>query len=147
MFPLFRTTASIFGGSLKNCTIDMSNNRITNLGKPIESQDAVSKRYVDTLVTTYSVILNADLKTYLTTKFFGAFLVTISPTMQGGPSAVYSIAKSATNDSQINTRGNRISSSRAESGETVELEWNSEGNIYIYKTGVGADGTYLVKVI
>lgn len=144
MFPLFRTTASLLGGSITNCLIDMSGNRITNLGVPSHSQDAVPKSYVDNLITTYSINLQASMRTYLTTRKHGAFVVSITSVKAGGPCAVFAIAKAVP---ELTVRGNRISSSQGNGGETVEIEWSSGGDLYIYKTDNATDGSFLVKVI
>lgn len=147
MFPVFRTTASLFGGTLKNCLIDMALRPITNVGNPQSPQDSATKFYVDTLVPTYTIDLQADTKVYITNRKYGAFLVTVSSMDTGGPCAVYAVSRSTADDSLTITRGNRISSSRAVTGEFVEIEWTSEGDLYLYKTGLGANGTFLVKLI
>ena len=163
--PYFSGNASLIGKSVRkvlvtNSTIntselDMNLKNITSVKDPIAPQDAATRRYVDHTVdrvaqdmenffTGFIVELKGvDFTTVAHIKP-GSYLVTITPLVDGFPTASFAISKASTYSA-----GNVM---RMTAGpgmytpEQLDLQWPVEGVLMLRKTGVGYDGEYLVDM-
>jgi len=72
----------------------------------------------------------------------GSYLITVTCTTDGGPTATFNLSKS----SIVNGNANivRTTSSPSDTGEILEIDWPENSKIKLRKTGIFFDGEYIV---
>lgn len=140
--------ATVRGGVIDGCVVDMGDNRITTVGDPIMPQDASNKRYVDDLVagntfvgvTTVDLTLTGTAPTAAIAATTGSFFITVTNIVTNGPCAVFSVSKNnATATANINTL-NGVPGV----GDTTALvlTWPNNSGIALAKNNASYDGVY-----
>ena len=155
MFSTYRGTSTITCNSvvsettITNSDIDMNSKVITNAGTPVNNTDVVNKLYVDTHVSAGLAISTVNLigvsYSSILPITFGSLSITITPTIENAPSAVFSISKSSASRNPSYTRLN--SSSGSISNERLNLIWNINDYPKLGKDGNNYDGIYTVSIM
>jgi hypothetical protein len=139
-------------GKIVKSIIDMGSQDLINLRDPINPQDAVTKSYVDNLVTPptqFSMVtfnLTDTNTTEIDTSLMGIKTIVIEPvTDTDGPIAIFSVVK---NNEFINANVERlISSAGINTLERLDLTWGASSGILAYKTDNGYNGDYKATFI
>jgi hypothetical protein len=145
---------TITASDISNTCIDMNTKRITTVGDPVESQDAVTKWYADTMgkriardvmdeFSGVMIRLVGDCFVPALNLRPGSYIVTVIPIADGGPTATFSVSKSSVYSIGSATR---ISATPGTSTfEQIEILWNPDEWLSIRKTGLFHDGDYLIN--
>jgi len=138
---------TLTNSSVTTSSIDMNLQNITSVKDPILPQDAATKKYVDSAISsyynTYLVTLTGTGVSDAVSLPPGGWYVSVTGTIPGGPVATWTIAKSMTSgDASIF----RLASSTSTSGETLILTWSPSSPLRVHKTGSNYDGAYSVKI-
>lgn len=159
----FYSSAVIVGTSVRNVLIsdsritttdiDMNQQNITSVKDPVESHHAATKFYVDSSANriaqdvssmfsgTVVALVGVEYSNILNLKP-GSFLVTITPTLDGAPTATFSVSKSSVYS--IGYPARITGTPGLVTLEQLELLWLSGESLKIRKTGAGYDGDYII---
>lgn len=139
------TNSTISSSVILTSSIDMNNTQITNVGNPINPQDAATKAYVDALMTSGSFSLTGTVGTVVSTALKGAFTLHVTSLVTNGPNAIFTVAKT---DAIKFAQKNRLVSSPGDTSLTqLKIDWAPSTGIMIRKTNSSYDGNYSVKII
>lgn len=135
---------------IKTSSIDMLNTsgnyqNIINVKDPINSQDAATKNYVDTLGITFQCTLLNTIGSLISSQTNGAFVITISNNVLNGPCAIFHVVKS--NSSQNAGIARTVASPGVSGNTQLNITWTPTNGIYLNKTNGLYDGSYNVKII
>jgi len=141
----------IKNGNILQSSIDMLSvlgqyQNITNVKDPINLQDAATKKYVDDLEVSLTVVtLQGTDYTQISSKVKGSFVVTVSNLILNGPSAIFHITK---NEAVNNAHIVRTVASPGVSSAYIylDIKWGPTESIMLRKTGNAFDGAYKVKI-
>ncbi|HEY9703578.1 MAG TPA: hypothetical protein V6C58_14110 [Allocoleopsis sp.] len=146
--------AKIQDSVITNSTIDMGGNRITNVGDPIDPQDAATKAYVDSVgggggggseLVTVTVTLTGTSYTTIASDLQGDIYISVKNIISNGPSANFQVSKSEASRYPSYTR--LTSSAGLTTLERLEVQWNPSSPLQLRKTGTAYNGMYRVKMI
>jgi hypothetical protein len=145
----------ISNSRLTTSAVDMNLQNITSVKDPLLSQDAATKRYVDssadriaTDVTSrfsgYIITLSSCIFSEVINLLPGSYIVTIRPVDDGGPTATFSVSRSSVYMMGFIAR--ITGTPGVTTGEQIELRWLVGQNLELRKTGPGYDGDYIVDM-
>lgn len=138
--------------SIVNSTLDMNMRNITSVSDPVRPQDAATKNFVETQLQKVSAEIENQFSPFVVslvgsdwvqvaTLRPGSFVVTISGTQDGAPTATYSMSKSSITSFPQVMRVTSVPSRVTR--EQLELKWDQQGRLLLRKTGSGYDGDYI----
>jgi hypothetical protein len=136
--------------SIKTTSIDMLNSAgnyqiITNHDYPINTHDVAIKGYVDNLgISIGNYTLTGTQGTMISTSQNGSYVITITPTVTGGPSAIFNVTK---NMSSVCGHVFRSVMTPSSNLTTLKISWPINSGIILEKTNVSFDGTYTIKIM
>jgi hypothetical protein len=130
--------------------VDMNLKNFTNVAPPVIPSDVASKNYVDEQIklkmqskfSGITITLTGTDYVPLVAMATGSYILTISSTIAGGPTATFSISKSKL---ELEPSVVRVTASLGvNSNEDIELIWPPNDKIFIRKTGQNYNGLYIV---
>jgi hypothetical protein len=136
--------------SIKTTSIDMLNSAgnyqiITNHNYPVNIYDVANKGYVDNLeISIGNYTLTGTQGTIISTTQMGSYTITITPTIIGGPSAVFNVTK---NMASVCGHVARTVMTPSSNLTTLKITWPSNSGIILEKTNTSYDGSYKIKII
>jgi hypothetical protein len=145
------TNAYIGSGYIENTSIvkssiDMNLENITSVKDPINPQDAATKYYVDTAVSSLSssnVTLSGTSGTLISSMTSGVYIVKVVSNILNGPFATFNVLKPFGNDPKIDT----VSQSPGKSPLTfLKIKWDNTG-MFLSKTSSSFDGSYSIVLV
>lgn len=138
--------ANITGSTLNMLSTSGNYQNITNVATPILANDAAIKSYVDALgITILDYNLSGTSATLISSELRGSFVITVTNYVNDGPSAVFNITK----NKPVN-QGSVQRTVGAPGDDTVtmlDLFWDPNSGISLFKTSNNYNGTYRVKIM
>lgn len=137
-------------GEISTTPIDMEFKDLINVRNPIQPQDAVPKSYVDSLTSTTSNYqeLTITLTDMNPTIFYGAltgvYTFVIQSTDSYGPKAKFNVAK---NDQSKIANIQRTINSPGINNCNLQITWNANVGIGVYKNTTDYNGNFTVSII
>ncbi len=132
--------------------IDANLKNFTTAPPPELPNDIATKGYVETLVRELVSLKNEGYRVTLTGTDWaevlylkaGSYSLTINPLIEGGPTASFTVAKSAQRtDASVST----VTGCPAiDTGDVIQVIWSANEKVKVRKTGITNDGTYVVNV-
>lgn len=140
----FKSTSYIDGTEIRNTSIDMNSKRITSVGDPINTYDAVNKNYVDSVGTVDNISLIDTDYTIISTKLIGSVHIIVSSIIPDGPCATFFASKSKSSKHAHILR--HTSAPGDGSKEQLDIRWEPSEGIKLNKTGLNYNGSYSIKI-
>ena len=137
------TTSIITTSSINMLDINNNYQNIINVKNPVNSQDAATKYYVDSLGLLFNITLSNTTPTLLSNIVQGTSIIMITNQVLNGPCAIFHAVKSNSSECpgifrSVCSPGN---------GNTLlDLTWKPNNGIYLYKTTSLCDGSYTIKI-
>lgn len=145
------TTSTIGNCNISKSSIDMLNSsgsyqNITNVADPINPQDAATKKYIDDLDIVISNITLTNTNTTIISNYVkGSYIITITNTVFNGPSGIFHVTKSESNQNAHIAR--TVSAPGLGTNVHLNITWPQNSGILLNKTGNNYNGNYKVKVM
>lgn len=99
---------------------------------------------LDALNQIVTVTLTGTAYSIITTETEGSFLLSVKNDVTDGPAANFSITKNE--PGQLPSITTITSAPGVGTGEFLELQWNTAGDLELHKTGINYDGDYTVTI-
>lgn len=131
--------------SIANSTLDMANQRITSVSEPLVGSDSATKQYVDSLGIRFNdIVLTGVNKSVISTVVRGSFVVTVTNSVQGGPTAIFNVTK---NNSDVAASVTRTAMTPGHDNMTgLDIIWPPSQGIQLYKSTSAYNGNYIIKI-
>lgn len=142
--------STITNTNISNSSLDMSGEKITNVGSPTLGTDAVNLDYINSIaapgglpVTT--ITLTGTASTLAVGTLQGSIMLLVKNIITNGPSSTFVCSKSEQGRDASIFR--MTSCDGLTTAEKLDITWEPNQGIYLFKTGLGYDGQYYVKYI
>lgn len=142
--------STITNTSISNSNLDMSGEKITNVGSPTLGTDAVNLDYINSIaapgglpITT--ITLTNTTPTLALGALQGSVMLLVKNIITDGPSATFICSKSEQTREPSIFR--MTSCDGFTTAEKLDITWGTNQGIYLFKTGNGYNGQYSVKYI
>lgn len=153
--PAWINNGKITCSQIEKSSIDMHGEVIRSVGTPQLPSDGANKDYVDRQFSNQTLIVNVTLTstnpvTLIDWMRYGTFRIAVMGADEGKPCAIFEVCKSSFDRADISRAvicDNAISSvDESEPSTRIELSWDQNDFIKIYKTSHNCDGNYIVRI-
>jgi len=140
------TTSTISGSTINMLSTSGNFQVISNTASPILPNDVAIKNYVDQLgiIINDFTLLNTT-GTIISMFNSGSYVITVRNNVANGPSAIFNITKNqAGNSAQV---FRTVASPGTGTTNTLDIKWNPNNGIILFKTESTYDGSYTIKIM